>query len=374
MNTIFCPRADIHLGRLKANFRRLSEQVGNAKVLAVVKADGYGHGIVPVSKALVEAGTYGLGIATLQEALELREDGLRHMILHLGRFDPRSLDTFVEEDIRLSLHSLEDIRALAAHHEATGSEYAAHLKVDTGMTRLGVPYEAAVAALEEVKKHPFIRLEGIWTHFATADEAERSYLRYQLVRFTHFVHMARKLHIDVEFFHAANSSAIFQDPESHFNMVRPGLVLYGVQPSEDVKTPFELLPVMDLKAPLVMVKDIRRGTPIGYGRAYHAPRDMKTGLLQVGYADGLPLALSNKGFVRLGGKVYPIVGRVSMDLCNIDLGGEEPEIGEEALIWGLSDDPRLRIESQASAAGTIPYELLVCIGRRVERRYVNDYP
>ena len=369
---MFCPRADIHLGRLKANFRHLSEHVGNAKVLAVVKADGYGHGIVPVSKALVEAGVYGLGVAVLQEALELRKAGLRQMVLHLGPFDPQWLDTFVREDIRLSLHSVEDIRALAAHHEATGSEYVVHLKVDTGMTRLGIPYESAVEALEEVKQHPFIRLEGIWTHFATAGEAEQSYLRYQLVRFTQFVHMARKLDIDVEFFHAANSSAIFQDPESHFNMVRPGLVLYGAKPSENVTTPFELLPVMDLKAPLVMVKDVPCGAPIGYGRTYHAPRDMKTGALQIGYADGLPLACSNQGFVQLGGKVYPVVGRISMDLCNIDLEGSEPKIGEEALVWGLSDDPRLRVEYRASIAGTIPYELLVCIGKRVERRYVDD--
>ncbi|UCH63176.1 MAG: alanine racemase [Fidelibacterota bacterium] len=369
---MFCPRADIHLGRLKANFHHVSEQVGNAKVLAVVKADGYGHGIVPVSKALIEAGVYGLGVAVLQEALELRKAGLGQMILHLGRFDPQRLDTYINEDVRLSLHSLEDIRALAAHHEATGSDYVVHLKVDTGMTRLGVPYESAVEALEEVKQHPFIRLEGIWTHFANADEADQSYLRYQLVRFTQFIHMARKLKIDVEFFHTANSSAIFQDSESHFNMVRPGLVLYGARPSESVKIPFELLPVMDLKAPLIMVKDVSRGTPIGYGRTYHASQDMKTGALQIGYADGLPVACSNEGFVQLGGEVHPVVGRVSMDLCNIDLGESEPKIGEEALVWGLSDDPRLRVEYRASRAGTIPYELLVCIGRRVERRYVDD--
>ncbi len=369
---MFCPRADIHLDRLKANFHHLSEHVGNAKVLAVVKADGYGHGIVPVAKALAEAGVYGLGVAVLQEALELRRAGLRQLILHLGRFDPQWLDTYVKEDIRLSLHSVEDIRALAAHHGSTGSEYVVHLKVDTGMTRLGVPYEAAVAALEEVKQHPFIRLEGIWTHFATADEAEQSYLRYQLVRFTQFVHMARKLDIDVEFFHAANSSAIFQDSESHFNMVRPGLVLYGAKPSVNVRTPFELLPVMDLKAPLVMVKDVSCGTPIGYGRTYHAPRDMKTGTLQIGYADGLSPEHSNQGFVQIGDRVHPIVGRVSMDLCNIDLEGSEPKIGDEALVWGLSDDPRLSVEYRANIAGTIPYELLVCIGRRVERCYVDD--
>ena len=357
---------------MKANFRRLSEHVGHAKVLAVVKADGYGHGLVAVAKALAEVGVHGFGVALLQEALELRKAGLREMILHMGRFDPHSLEAYVREEISLSLHSRHDIRDLAAHHAATGCEYAVHLKIDTGMTRLGASYEAGVAALEEVKNHPCIHLEGLWTHFATADEADQSYLRYQLVRFTQFVHMARKLHLEVEFFHAANSGALVRDSASHFNMVRPGLLLYGVRPSEHVQPPFEVLPVMDLKAPLVLVRDIARGTPVGYGRTCRAPEATRTGVLQIGYADGVPLALSGKGCVQLGGRVYPIMGRVSMDLCNVDLGGDEPAVGAEALVWGLSDDPRLRVEHQARLAETIPYELLVRVGARVERRYVED--
>ncbi|UCD38047.1 MAG: alanine racemase [Fidelibacterota bacterium] len=369
---IFVPRADIYLGRLKANFLGLSGQVGNAKVLAVVKADGYGHGLVPVSKALAEAGVFGFGVAVLQEGLALRKAGLQPMILHMGRFNPLSLDTYLQENIRLSLHSLDDIQALVAHHKTTGSEYIAHLKIDTGMTRLGIPYESAVEALEELKRHPFIHLEGIWTHLATADEADQSYLRYQLVRFTQFVHMVRKLHIDVEFFHAANSSALVQDETSHFNMVRPGLLLYGVRPSEHVKPDFEVLPVMDLKAPLVKVQAIKRGIPVGYGKTYNATEDTTTGLLQIGYADGIPVALSNKGLVLIGDSTYPIIGRVSMDLCNIDLGEDVHAIGTEALVWGLADDDRLRVEHQARLAGTIPYELLVRVGSRVERNYVED--
>lgn len=341
-------------------------------MLAIVKADGYGHGIIPISRALAEAGVYGFGVATLREALDLHQAGLEQMILHMGRFDLQSLAAYRQHDIRLSLHSLEDIKSLTAHHEATGSEYVVHMKVDTGMTRLGIPYEAAVEAMEQVKKHAFIHLEGIWSHFATADEADLSYLRYQLVRFTQFVHMARKLRLEVEYFHVANSSALVRDPNSHFNMVRPGLLLYGVRPSEHVQPPFEILPVMDLKAPLVKVQDIPRGTPVGYGREYRAPEETKTGVLQIGYADGVPLALSNKGHVQLGDAVYPMMGRVSMDLVNINLGRDVRQVGEEALIWGLSDDPRLRVEYQARLADTIPYELLTRIGTRVERHYVED--
>jgi alanine racemase len=311
-------------------------------------------------------------VAVLQEALALRDAGLEPMILHMGRFNPQSLDIYLEQNIRASLHSLEDIQALVDHHQTHGEEFAVHMKVDTGMTRLGISYDDAVKALETIKEHPFIHLEGLWTHFATADEADQSYLRYQLVRFNQFVHMARKLHIEVDFFHAANSSAIVQDDTSHFNMVRIGLLLYGVRSSEHIQPPFEVQPVMDLKAPLVKVRDIKRGTPVGYGRAYRTPEDGRTGVLQIGYADGVPVSLSNKGFVQLGGKIYTIMGRVSMDLCNIKLDDDVPQIGEEALIWGLSDDPRLSVEHQARLAETIPYELLVRVGSRVERKYVEE--
>ena len=345
--------------------------------MAVVKADGYGHGMVPVAKALAAAGTAAFGVALMGEAVDLRRAGLEQMILHLGRFDPDQLGAYLEDDLRLSIHSRDDIAALVAYHAVHGGEFSAHLKVDTGMGRMGIPYEEAVEALEEIKRHPAILLEGIYAHFSTADEAEPSYMHYQLVRFTQFVHMTRKLHMQVKYFHTANSGAIIQEPESHFNMVRPGLLLYGVAPSEHVKPPFDLEPVMDLKAPLVLVKELKRGMPVGYGRTYRAPQDTRMGVLQVGYADGLPVGLSGQGVVQLAGKVVPILGRVSMDMISVDLtdfgpGGELPQVGEQALIWGRSDDPRLGVEYQAGLAGTIPYELLVRLGRRVERVYVED--
>ncbi len=341
-------------------------------MLAVVKADGYGHGLVEVSRALAAAGVHGFGVAILQEALDLRAAGLTQMILHMGRFDPATVSEYVQQDIRLSIHDLDDIRALVAHHGESRTEYVVHLKVDTGMTRLGVPYRSAIDALEELRKHPFIRLEGIYSHFATADEEDMSFMRYQLVQFSQFLHMARKLRLDVKFFHMANSSALVREPDAIFNMVRPGILLYGVRPSEHVNPPFEVLPVMDLKAPLVAVKEVPRGMPVGYGRLFRAEQDTTTGLLQIGYADGLFGGFSNRGLVELDAEVYPIMGRVSMDLCNIDLQGRQHAIGAEALVWGQGNDPRLRLEHQAVLAETVPYELMVRVGTRVERNYVED--
>ncbi len=346
--------------------------VGGAKVLAVVKADGYGHGMVPVARALAEAGVFGFGVALLPEALALREAGLKQPVLHMGRFDPEDLSLYTRHDILPSIQALTDIQVLADSYAAGGSEITAHLKVDTGMGRLGVPYDDAVQALEEIKGQPGINLEGIFTHFATAGEADQSYQRYQLVRFGQFVHLVRKMGLEVEYFHAANSNAIVNDAASHFNMVRPGLLLYGVAPSPHVRPPFEPLPVMDLKAPVVLLRDLQRGTPVGYGREYRAPKKTRTAVLQIGYADGLPVSLSGRGHVALDGRVYPLIGRISMDLCNIELAGDHPSVGTSALLWGLADDPRLRVEHQAQRAGTIAYELLVRIGNRVKRSYVED--
>jgi len=337
-----------------------------------VKADGYGHGLAPVARALDEAGAYGFAVAWFQEALDLRAAGLTRMILHMGRFDPADLAAYDREQVRLTIHDIEDLRRLAAHRKEQGAKFIAHLKVDTGMGRLGVSYEDAVTVLEEIKGHPFIQLEGIYSHFSTSDEEDHSYMRYQLVRFGQFVHVARKLGLDVPFFHIANSGAVIQETESYFNMVRTGLLLYGVCPSKHVKPPFAIQPVMDLKAPLVLIKDLKRGSPVGYSRAYRAPADTRIGVLQIGYADAAPMGLSGKGVVQIGGAVAPVLGRVSMDLCAIELPQGEFSPGDEALIWGLSEDPRLSVEYQADLSGTIPYELLVRLGNRVERQYVED--
>ncbi len=272
VSTIYAPQAKIHLDRLVDNYNAITKIVGGAVVMAVVKADAYGHGVVPVSTALAKAGTTAFGVATMAEALELKNAGLEPFILHLGRFEQSHLHEYVQHDLRLSIHTLEDIDILESAHAASGAEFIAHLKIDTGMTRLGVPYEQGVDALERINELPFIKLEGLYSHFATADEAEQSYLRYQLIRFTQYAHMTKKIGLQVEYFHTANSAAILQDAASHFNMVRPGLLLYGVVPTEHPEVPFVPQPVMDLWAPVVLNRPLAKGTPIGYGREFRAPK------------------------------------------------------------------------------------------------------
>jgi len=369
---VYGPWAEIHLDRLRANFNAIAAFVSGAKVLAVVKADGYGHGMVPIAKTLAGAGVFGFGVATLPEALELRGAGLKNPILHMGRFDPLTLAEYVNHDIRMTIHANVDLGHLSEYHDGGGQDITAHLKIDTGMGRLGVPYDHAIEVMEAIKPMSWLRLEGIYSHFATADEADQSFMRYQLARFSQFVHMVRKIHLDVEYFHAANSSALVRETDSHFNMVRPGLLLYGVRPSEHVQPTFEVQPVMDLKAPLILVKKMRKGSPVGYGRAYHATEETNIGTIQLGYHDGLPTNLANRGLIELGGNAYTLAGRVSMDLCNLALGDDDPEPGSEALIWGLSDHPGLDVSAQAALAGRNPYELLTNVGKRVERRYVEN--
>lgn len=368
---MYRPWAEIHHDRLRANFAGLAKHVGGAKVLAVVKANGYGHGMLPVARTLAAAGAFGFGVAILEEALTLREGGIDNPILHMGRFDPQTLAAFTRHNITLTIHSREDIDHLEAYCQATGEDMTAHLKIDTGMGRLGVPYADAVEVLEKLRTCDFIRLEGIYSHFATADEEEPSFMRYQHVRFAQFVHMVQKLRLQVDYFHTANSAAVVREAESHFNMVRPGLLLYGLSPSPAVQPPFPVAPVMDLKAPLVMVKSISEGAPVGYGRTYRATRATHIGTLQIGYHDGLPLSLSGKGYVGLDGAVYPLAGRVSMDLCAVDFGDANPPLGSAVLIWGEADDPRLNVAAQAVLAGTNSYALLTQLGNRVELRHVN---
>ena len=369
---MYRPTAEIHLGRLRANYRNLAKYVGGAKVLAIVKADGYGHGLLPVARALDQEGVFGFGVALLPEALALRSGGLKNLILHMGPFDPDTLTTYLDDDIRLSIQSMEDLAHLSAHHSSSGRTFTAHLKIDTGMGRLGVPYEQAIEALEIIRASDFIKLEGLFSHFATADEEEPSFVSYQLARFGQFVHMVQKLSIKVDYFHIANSSAIIRRPESHFNMVRPGLMLYGLSPSQHVVPPFDIDPVMELRAPLVLVKRLAKGMPVGYGRMFRTPQATHIGTAQLGYHDGLPFALSDKGHVGIGGKVYPLVGRVSMDMCSFNLGNDSPPVGSQVLIWGRSDDPRLTAGGQAALAGRNPYELLTQVGNRVERLYVDS--
>ncbi len=364
--------AEISLGNLEHNYRALRSCAPDSKFLATVKANGYGHGSVPVAKRLVELGADYLAVACLDEAAELRRAGIAAPILVLGYTQPELAGEVVALDVTQTVFTPELAQALSEAAGAAGKRAKIHLKADTGMSRLGVldhdPQRAAadIAALCAL---PHLEPEGIFTHFANADGDEG----YTMLQFTRFLDVLKELEEKYgrafEIRHCAASAAVLHYPCTHMDMVRPGIALYGHYPDpgcEGLDGP-GLRPVMSLFSRVAAVRDFPADTPVSYGcTASFGGEGGRTAVLPIGYADGLHRTLSNQGSVWLDGQPRPIMGRVCMDLCMIGLDGEaEVRPGDVAEIFG----ERLPVEGQAELAGTISYELLTAVAPRVPRIY-----
>ncbi len=364
--------AEISLGNLEHNYRALRSCAPDSKFLATVKANGYGHGSVPVAKRLVELGADYLAVACLDEAAELRRAGIAAPILVLGYTQPELAGEVVALDVTQTVFTPELAQALSEAAGAAGKRAKIHLKADTGMSRLGVldhdPQRAAadIAALCAL---PHLEPEGIFTHFANADGDEG----YTMLQFTRFLDVLEELEEKYgrafEIRHCAASAAVLHYPCTHMDMVRPGIALYGHYPDpgcEGLDGP-GLRPVMSLFSRVAAVRDFPADTPVSYGcTAAFGGEGGRTAVLPIGYADGLHRTLSNQGSVWLDGQPRPIMGRVCMDLCMIGLDGEaEVRPGDVAEIFG----ERLPVEGQAELAGTISYELLTAVAPRVPRIY-----
>ena len=364
--------AEISLGNLGHNYRALRSCAPDSKFLATVKANGYGHGSVPVAKRLVELGADYLAVACLDEAAELRRAGIAAPILVLGYTQPELAGEVVALDVTQTVFTPELAQALSEAAGAAGKWAKIHLKADTGMSRLGVldhdPQRAAadIAALCAL---PHLEPEGIFTHFANADGDEG----YTMLQFTRFLDVLKELEEKYgrafEIRHCAASAAVLHYPCTHMDMVRPGIALYGHYPDpgcEGLDGP-GLKPVMSLFSRVAAVRDFPADTPVSYGcTAAFGGEGGRTAVLPIGYADGLHRTLSNQGSVWLDGQPRPIMGRVCMDLCMIGLDGEaEVRPGDVAEIFG----ERLPVEGQAELAGTISYELLTAVAPRVPRIY-----
>ena len=364
--------AEISLGNLGHNYRALRSCAPDSKFLATVKANGYGHGSVPVAKRLVELGADYLAVACLDEAAELRRAGIAAPILVLGYTQPELAAEVVDLELTQGIFTPPLAKALSGAAGAAGKRARVHLKVDTGMSRLGVldhdPQRAA-EELEALCALPHLEAEGIFTHFADADGDEG----YTMLQFTRFLDVLKELEEKYgrafEIRHCAASAAVLHYPCTHMDMVRPGIALYGHYPDpgcEGLDGP-GLKPVMSLFSRVAAVRDFPAGTPVGYGcTASFGGAGGRTAVLPIGYADGLHRTLSNQGSVWLDGQPRPIMGRVCMDLCMIGLDGEaEVRPGDVAEIFG----ERLPVEGQAELAGTISYELLTAVAPRVPRIY-----
>jgi len=357
--------AEINLDSLKSNFLQVKRIVGNdVGIISIVKADAYGHGAITVSKALIESGSQILGVATVEEALELRESRIRAPIILLGGIQSEEAEVAIKNDLTPSLFSFVSIQAINKCAEKMGKRVRYHLKVDTGMNRLGVDSGEICDFLNQLLSFKNLEMEGVFTHFANADGEFRDSTLGQMSIFKAILSVINQAGFYPKYIHSANSAAIQRFHESHMNLVRPGIMLYGSGRIGNC----DLKPVMNLKTKIVQIKRVPSGTPVSYGGTFVAARPTIIATLPIGYADGYTRRLSNRSRVSIKGTTAAVIGNVCMDLIMIDVT-EVPEvaIGDEVIIFG---DERVSVEEVARLADTISYEILSTIGKRVRRVYV----
>jgi len=371
-------RAEIDLAALRANVRTLRALAPGAALMAVVKSDAYGHGAVPCARAAVAAGAAWLGTATPEEALALRAAGLPGRIMCWLWTPGGPWQEAVEADIDVSVSGMWALDEVTAAARAAGIPARVQLKADTGLGRNGCQpgedWAELVAAALRAETEGTLRITGLWSHFACADEPGHPSIDLQLTRFREMLAYAEGRGVRPEVRHIANSPATLTLPEAHFDLVRTGIALYGISPSPELGSPadFGLRPVMTLSASIALVKHVPGGHGVSYGHHYVTPGATTLGLVPVGYADGVPRHASGTGPVLVGGKWRTVAGRVAMDQFVVDLGGDEPAAGTEAVLFGPGDRGEPTAEDWAQAAGTIAYEIVTRIGTRVPRVYVNE--
>ncbi|MFD6298147.1 alanine racemase [Streptomyces sp. NPDC060235] len=369
-------RAEIDLAALRANVRALRAHAPTAALMAVVKSDAYGHGAVPCARAAREAGATWLGTATPEEALALRAAGIPGRIMCWLWTPGGPWAEAIEADLDVSVSGMWALREVTAAAEAVGAPARVQLKADTGLGRGGcqpADWPELVAAALAAEARGLLTVTGLWSHLACADEPGHPSIQAQLTLFREMVAHAEQQGVRPEVRHIANSPATLTLPESHFDLVRTGIAVYGISPSPEVGTPgdFGLRPVMTLSASLALIKHAPAGHGVSYGHHYVTPGETTLGLVPVGYADGIPRHASGTGPVLVAGKWRTVAGRVAMDQFVVDLGGDEPEPGAQAVLFGPGDRGEPTAEDWARAAGTIAYEIVTRIGTRVPRVYVK---
>ena len=360
---------DVDLAALRHNVRRmLSVGPLGTKLLAVVKADAYGHGAVPVSRAALEAGAWGLAVARMREGVTLREAGITAPVLVLGYTPIRELSIALAHDLAITVSGMQTALALSALGTATGRDARLHLKVDTGMHRYGIEPEGAVEFAARLAALPGVRLEGVYTHYATADEKDSPVYAQQAARFEEVVRALGLRGLRPPLVHAANSAVAISSREPHWDAFRAGIALYGVQPSHG--RALSLRPVMSLKAEVGQVLDVQEGEGVSYGQRYRAATRMAVAVVTCGYADGYMRSLGGTGEVLLGGRRCRVLGSVCMDSLVVGLPGDlDIAVGAEAVLLGTQGAEQVSAEELSGRAGTIAYELLCAMGRRPDRRF-----
>ncbi|MFJ9028408.1 alanine racemase [Streptomyces sp. NPDC102274] len=373
-------RAEVDLAALRGNVRALRSRVGpGAALMGVVKSDGYGHGMVPTARAALDAGATWLGTATPHEALALRAAGIESRIMCWLWTPGDPWREGIEADLDMSVSAMWALREVTAAARAAARPARIQLKADTGLGRNGcqpADWPELVAAALDAQAAGLVRVTGLWSHFACADEPGHPSIAGQLDAFHEMIAYAEKEGVEPEVRHIANSAATLTLPEASFDLVRAGIAMYGISPSPEVGTSrdFGLRPAMTLSASVALVKRVPEGHGVSYGHHYVTSRETTLGLVPLGYADGIPRHASGRGPVLVGGVRRRVAGRVAMDQFVVDLGGDTPEPGTTATLFGPGDRGEPTAEDWAEAADTIAYEIVTRIGSRVPRVYVNERP
>jgi alanine racemase len=363
--------AEIDLDAFSNNLREIQKRVNhNVSIIAVVKANAYGHGAIQISKQAEKNGVSHLAVHRIIEGIELRKAGIKSSILILGYTPPESAEEIIRWRLTPSVYSIQTVEALSHRASETGLTVPVHVKIDTGMNRYGIRPETAMDFLHNIRQFPNIHVEGIYTHLATADSENPIYAVHQVKTFHDVLSTIKSVGWNIPMIHAANSAAVEKMSDVYFTAVRPGILLYGLQPSSEWASNIRTIPVMTLKSRVCQVKVVPPGGAISYGRTFMAKKWMKTALIPVGYGDGYHRALSNKGFVLIKGHRAPILGTICMDQMVVNITwipGVQP--GQEAVLFGKQGNEQITAEEVADWEGTINYEVTTSILPRVTRLY-----
>jgi alanine racemase len=365
--------AEIDLAAIKHNLDEIKRAAGHARIMAIVKANAYGHGMLEISRICHQEKVDFFGVASLDEALTLKQEISEVPIMVLGYIPPSDAITVVAEDIRPCIFTMESARVMSQAAVQLNRQVHLHIKLDTGMGRIGfLPDNKSLDVIQEIANLPGVKIEGIFTHLAEADLDDSSFTREQIKTFTGFIHKIEERGVHIPLKHCSNSAALMNFPEVHFDMVRAGILLYGLLPSPQIGLgKIDVVPAMTLKSRISYVKTLPAGHSISYNRTYCCQQDTRVATVPIGYADGYSRLLSNRVQAMIKGKMVPLVGNVCMDMCMFDVSGAgEVKEGDEVILFGRPEDG-VTADDLAQAMGTINYEVISALGSRVPRIYIN---
>ncbi len=360
---------EVNLARMEYNLAAIRSKVAPARVMLTVKANAYGHGLVEVSKALAGKTDY-VGVAVLEEGILLRKLGVKAPIIVLGGIWREQIPLYLQNSLTLTASSVERLEQIDAVAGQLGIKAKVHLKIDTGMERIGIHYYSAHLLQEAALKCKHVDVEGIFSHLANADSRDLTHAFLQLERFTEVLRFYERRSLPIPMRHIANSAAVLQLPESYFDMVRPGILLYGVYPSPEVPHTIEVQPALAWKSRVVYFKVVKPGHPVSYGSMWQSDREVRVVTIPVGYGDGYFRSSSNRAQVIIRGRKYPQIGSICMDQMMININWDSAYNGDEVILLGQAGGEKITVEDLAEWAGTIPYEILTNINTRVPRLYV----